>query len=230
MRANGRERFEKHGAAGITGAALAGTLILSAFVTAVALAVPNHPWVAWISLLPLFTAVRVLRPPLAMLYGALWGVCLFLFAARIGPAVAPTPYALVLLALVPAAYAGFGAWLTRRIGFSPLMLGLGWILVEVALKPLGLRQGLLAGTQTENTYLHWIARGLGYVFVAALVAGGNAALLELLTWARLPMPAPRILPRVPVAEMILSPRPVPYVQRWILHQAYPRAPPGRIAP
>ncbi|MCH8253303.1 MAG: hypothetical protein IID36_12715, partial [Planctomycetes bacterium] len=67
-------------------AAMAVSLVVSALLTATALRLPDHHWLAWISFLPLFVVVRSLRPPAAALAGGLWGGCLYVFCSAI-----PTP-------------------------------------------------------------------------------------------------------------------------------------------
>lgn len=210
--------------------ALVAALICGAYLTAAALAAPNHGWVVCISLLPLFWAIRALGPLRATLAGALWGGCLYVSAAAAVPVIAPATRTLVLLTTIPAAYAGLGAVLTRRIGFNPVMLGVGWILVEIALKPLGLRYGLLAGAQGEGPLLHWVGRLLGYVVVAFVVACASASLLAALSNARLRIPRPKSstgLPESgrgrPSAQTFLP------VELWALCEGYPRGPPIRVA-
>ena len=210
-------------------AALAASLVLSACLTAAALRSRDCSWVAWLSLLPLFWAVRSLRPTAAALCGAFWGAWLYLCStAGPAPPVASTPLALGLLTAVPAIYAGLCSRLTRRIGFNPLMLALGWILVEMALKPLGLDQGLLASTQSDATHVPWISRLLGSVFVAALVVCANASLVGILSGARLSFPASRSLGGSPNAGARALAQVVLPIQSWTLRQAQPRAPPIQV--
>ena len=59
------------------------------------------------------------------------------------------------------------AFLTRRIGFSPVFMACGWILVEAALRPLAIDNGLLATTAAGD---HGIAGYVGNVFGYAWVA------------------------------------------------------------
>ena len=59
---------------------LAGALALSALLMSVAVRSDACAWPAWISLLPLFWAIRTLSPFKATLCGALWGLCLYTFA------------------------------------------------------------------------------------------------------------------------------------------------------
>lgn len=207
-------------------AALAISLPLSAALTAAAAQSGQHSWLAWISLLPLFWAIRSLGPLPATLSGALWGGCLAAFlVAGPAPAISPAFSSLALLAAVPALYAGICSRLTRSIGFNPIMLGLGWILVEMALKPVGLRSGLLAGTQADQSSILWIAHVFGYVFAAFLLACANASLVAVLHNAHCAFPSQRApgespdVQRCPVAPhrtpcLSLPPR-----------RVYPRAPP-----
>jgi len=126
-------------------------------------------------------AARALPPVRAGLAGALWGVSYYtaavalpipIFTAHLG--------ALALLGLVSSGYCLLASLATRALGFAPLMLALLWVLVEALLHPLGLRGGLLAGTQVEMGWSAWLARALGYVFEAFAVVYANALLLSLI--------------------------------------------------
>ncbi len=212
---------------GVKGSALGVLLVPSALLTAVAVGSVDYSWFAWFSLLPLFLAIRVLSPAVAALAGAFWGGCFYLFLVAVAvPSLSLTPHSFALLAIVLMLYAYFGGLLTRWVGFSPMLLALGWIVVELTLKPLGLRQGLLAGTQSANGFLHWISCLLGYAFVALLVAGANAWLVLLLSSARL-RPVLSSLPaglpnaeRCPLSQTSLHPQFLP------LCEVYPRPPPN----
>jgi len=164
-------------------AALAVLLILSALLMAVAIRSTAYAGLAWISMVPIFWAIRAFCPLAASLSGVTWGVCIFLFAGATG-AIQPTALSLGLLATVPMVYAGLCSLMTRAVGFNPAMLALSWILVEIALKPLGLDHGLLAGSQSHIAHLHWMAHLLGYVFLAFLVVCANASLVSVLSKAR----------------------------------------------
>ena len=221
---------------GLRLAALTFSLLLSALLMGMAVRPGAHAWLAWISLLPLFAAVRSLRPIGAMLAGALWGTSLYFFSSTgVTPAISPTLFSFALLAMIPAIYAGVGSLATRAVGFDPLILGLGWVLVEIALKPIGLHHGLLGGTQlagaqTEPTYLHWIARVLGYVFVGFLVACANASLLAVLSGVRLKTPQFRSIVGLLESGYCPAWRTAFCVQLLPLRQTYPRAPPINLAP
>ena len=132
------------------------SLIASAGLLSVAIGSPNHSWLAWLTLLPLLAAIRLLSPAKALLCGALWGSSLFLFlASGIEPVIPVTLRSFALLSIVPAAYALVGAGVTRRFGFNPLILGFAWSGVELALIPLGLAGGLLVSTYGHEVgFLH----------------------------------------------------------------------------
>jgi apolipoprotein N-acyltransferase len=157
----------------------------SAFFMSVALGSADCAWLAWVSLLPLFWSIRKLSPLGATFSGMLWGIALYGFSVSgTVPGIAPSPWSLLLLATVAATYAGLGALLTHRVGFSPFVLAVGWIGVEFALRPLTLRNGLMCGTQGNGTLVQWVGGLFGYVIVAFLVAYVNASLLAMLGGAR----------------------------------------------
>ena len=158
------------------------SLVFSAGLTAVSAASPGFGWVAWMSLLPLFIAIRFLTPRRALACGGLWGLALYGFSLIGTQTITfPSVGSFVLAATVPAAYALLGALLTRRIGFAPLFLGLGWIGVESALSPLGMGHGLVAASQESGWVMNLLANSLGYGLVAFLVVFFNASLFVLLT-------------------------------------------------
>ena len=211
----------------VKGSALGMSLVPSALLTAMAIGSADYSWFAWFGLLPLFFAIRVLSPVFAALAGAFWGSCFYLFlAAGAVPGLSLTHHSFGLLAIVLMLYTYFGGLLTRWIGFSPMLLALGWIVVELTLKPLGLRQGLLAGTQSTNGFLHWISCLLGYAFVALLVAGVNAWLVLLLSSARLRAVLPGLPAGLPNAERCLFSQTVFHPKFLPLSEVYPRPPPN----
>ena len=225
MFANRKDR-SKPAWRGVKGSALGVLLVASALLTAVAIGSADYSWFAWFGLLPLFLAIRLLSPAVAALAGALWGGCFYLFLV-VGavPGLSLTAHSFALLAIVLMLYAYFGVLLRRWIGFSPMLLGLGWILVELTLKPLGLRQGVLAGTQSANGFLHWISCLLGYAFVALLVAGVNAWLVLLISNARLRFPPPTIPAGLPNAGRFPFLQTFVHLQFLSLCELYPRPPP-----
>ena len=174
---------------GAVATALILSLVSSAYVAAFAIGSGGHAWLGWIILPPLFVAIRTLLPVRAMACGALWGVCVYLFAALVvETGVTTTLLSFALLAAAPAIYAYLCARVTRGLGFCALLLGFGWIGVELALKPLGLHHGLLAGTQGDGALVHTVGGLFGSVFVAFVIAFVNAALLSILSEFRLRLP------------------------------------------
>ncbi len=129
----------------------------------------------------MFLSIRVCRPAFAALAGGLWGLSLYLFSAvGADPVITPSAWSLALLTAVPAVYAWTGGWITRWSAYSPLALGVGWVALELALQPLGLRQGLLGTTRAHAGVMHWLTPVLGYAFVSFLVAFVNASLVSAL--------------------------------------------------
>ena len=215
----------------VKAATLALSLIVSALLVALSLASPDHAWLRWSAfggLLPLFVAIRVLRPGRAMLCGALWGLSLYAFCVAVfNTGVSDALSSLALLAAIPAIYAYLAAKLTRWIGFSPFVLGVTWMGVELAFKPLGLHTGLLAGTQADGTLIHWLGGALGYVLVAFVVAYVNAALLSALQAARLRLPRPAYRSISTHCQTRLIPQTLSCFPLFAISPSQPRAPPIR---
>ena len=137
----------------------------------------------------------------------------------------PTAVAFASLTALPAIYAGGGAWLTRRIGFSPFVLGVGWMGVELALAPVGLHNGLLSATQGDTALMDYFGRALGYVLVAFLVAYVNALLVEVLGRVPLRLPRPLRAAAHDDAEILLRSQIVGCLSLVVLQPSHPRAPP-----
>lgn len=213
----------------VRGAILTGSLLLSALLTAISVGTGGHPYLACVSLFPLLLAIKVLSPAKAYACGALWGASLFVLAAAGDSFAVPVSVGgFLLLTTIPAAYAAVGSLLTRRFGFSPLMLALGWVAVEFAMEPLGLRYGLLASTQGGGGTLLTVVGGvLGYVFVAFLIAYANALLLSLAGGARLSLPsfAPAQSFLTPVGRVLPMMSALPHL--LVPAAVHARAPPRR---
>jgi len=206
--------------------AMVAALLLGAYLMAVSIGSPSYWWLGWITLLPLFHAIRVSRPLPAGLAGGLWGASLFVCSAVIGNnSIDPSAFSLVSLSLIPGLYAALGAWLTRRVGFSPYLLALGWIGVEFALRPLGLHFGLLAATQGDGFALRVVGSFAGYVLVAFVVAYVNAALVSVLSEVRLSFVAPRLIPKAGARQRRFLLAELPSYLLDLIRAAQPRAPP-----
>ncbi len=184
---------------------LGAALAFSAFLMAVAVHAPSGWWLGWLTLLPLFLCIRVLRPVAAAVAGTFWGVSFFAFSLAGGHTmITPTLGSLVLLGVIPGAYAGLGSLVTRRVGFSPLLLGIGWVGVEFALHPLALPHGLLAGTQGDGLFVRVIGNLAGYVLVAFLVAYVTASLLSVLSDVYVGVTSLRFAPRSSTAPVAVA--------------------------
>lgn len=160
---------------------LAAALTGSAACVSIAAASPSTPWLAWLALLPLLAMTRRQSLRQAWLGGVWWGLSFFAIASSpaCGGLLKASVPAAALLIVLPGGFTLAGAWLNRRLGFSPLLMALGWMGLELALQPLGLRHGLLAATQGDGALMHMVGGLLGYTFVAFLIAYANAWLLTL---------------------------------------------------
>ena len=177
-----RQRAKMSWRRGARGALLVLSLILSAFMMAVAIGTPGQSWLAWLTLPPLLLAIRHLSPHGAMVCGGLWGSSLYLCSVvLVETPIPPTALSLALLTTIPATYAFLGSLLTRGIGFSALFLALGWVGVEFALRPLALHNGLLAGSQGDGTVFRVVGGLFGYGLVAFVIAFVNGLLLSVLS-------------------------------------------------
>lgn len=167
------------------------SLVISAYLNAVGVSSDAYVWLAWFTLVPLFAAIKLCNPLKSMLCGALWGSTLYVCSIAPGDGILASLGVLALAVCVPASYAYIGAWLTRRIGFSPLVLGSAWMGVELALETFGLRGEPLVGVYAQGTLIHRIANAFGYIVVAFLVAYVSALLLSALTCVRIVVPRVR---------------------------------------
>jgi len=201
--------------------------VVSAFLTALSISVPGHVWLGWVTLIPLLFAVRALSPVGAALFASAWGSALFAFGAFVFPTPIEASFSSwALLTGMPGLYGLLAARVTRRVGFSPLLLALGWVGVELALHPLGLRHGLLAGTQGEDLVLRLIGSYAGYALVAFVVVYVNAWLLTVLDRVEL-VASGRSLRRAtgePIRRIFLIE--IPNYWLLILRPSKPRAPPS----
>lgn len=212
----------------VRGAGVLASVIVGAYLATGVGGSTGLAWAGWFALLPLFVVIRFWRPPAALLAGALWGGCLYAFGhgqPEAGMA-ALTFGSLLLFAAVPAAFTSAGAWLTRRIGFNPFVLGVAWMLAELALEAAGVRPGVRAGVEGTGTFLHWVGQAFGYVLVAFLIAVVSASLVSAVSMARLRVPRTwyRLAPTdhgVPLAPQTL----ICFPLIAVLRTSPPRAPP-----
>ena len=117
----------------------------------------------------------------------------------------------------------------RWIGFSPFVLGVSWMGVELAFEPLGLHTGLLIGTQGDGTLIHWLGGALGYVLVAFVVALVSAALVSALARVRVPFATPCYAVRSTESGTLLVPQTYSCFPLLVIPPSQPRAPPIRVA-
>ncbi len=207
-------------------AALWLSLIFSAYFMAVAAASSEHGWLAWISLAPLFIAIWSLPLGRAAISGAIWGTSLYLFSMAVGnPAFSTSFSSFFLLVTISTAYVFLGTLFTRRFGFSPLALALGWICVELALQPMGMQHGLLAASQVGDGLPRLIANFLGYGFVAFLVSFVNALLLWIAGAVACVVTPAHLLIRVTDSAAFIAPLEPSYISAFYLQPSRPRAPP-----
>ena len=204
------------------------SLAVSATFMALAVEAPQHFWLGWITLLPLLQAARVLDPLRAFGAGAFWGSSLLVASAAMGSRNIEFGISSAsILTLGPALYACFGAMLTRRVGFSPYLMALGWVGVELCLRPAGLEHGLLAGTQGDGMLIRVAGSFAGYFLVAFLVAYINASLLSVLDKVAV---SSANLRRVSSASGLLGRLillDTPFIPSRVLCVSQPRAPPAR---
>ncbi|MFQ5461126.1 MAG: hypothetical protein ACE5E5_00700 [Phycisphaerae bacterium] len=91
-------------------------------------------------------------------------------------------------------------------------------------------EGLLGRSQGAGLQNHWLARLLGYVGSAFLVACVNASLVGILSVVRLRSPQDPAVGASPQPLGWLPSQEVLPIQSWIVRQANPRAPPIPFAP
>lgn len=118
--------------------------------------------------------------------------------------------------------------LVRRIGFQPLILGLGWLGVEAVagfLAALWPSLGFCGVVNAQNENSGWLAQSFGYLIVSFLVSFGNAVLLVVVSGIRLrwksrlrSLPA-RVRNSVYFSDLELSKR------LFCFTSLHPRAPP-----
>lgn len=153
-------------------------LLVCAFVLAIATRPGSTSFLGLIALVPLYSTIHTARPMVAGIRGAIWGAGVAL-ALSLGLG-EPVSHWAVLITLpgITGLYAAGGAAMTRWIGFSPLVLAVGWVGVELVTGQLGLQLGLAAATQADGYLMTSVGRLLGYTLVAFTVAFVNAATVQ----------------------------------------------------
>ena len=206
---------------------LGASLAISAVLMAIAIETPEHFWLGWITLLPLMHAARVLSPAAAFGAGSFWGASLLASTAALGSDVDFSASSAAILVLGPSLYSWFGASLTRRVGFSPYLMALGWVGVELCLRPVGLEHGLLAGTQGDGMLIRVAGSFAGYFLVAFFVAYINASLLSVIHKVTGSCASTRLAPSASGRMVRLLTLSEPFVASRVLCISQPRAPPAR---
>ncbi len=206
--------------------ALGASTVLSAYLLGSGASQGSFLGAGLFCLTPLLVAIRFVAPLQAGLWGLVWGVSVFAFGSGQGGAVPSTVGAALLLAGIPAAYTYLGSLLTRsRMGFSPLVLGALWVVVELALSPLSLRFGLLSGGLADGGALHVAGSLLGYGLIAFLIAYVNGLVLTLLTHAGIRIPRPRYVSACGDIGALLDMAAEVLSSRRYVGAVQPRAPP-----
>ena len=130
-----------------------------------------------IALVPLFTAIRILRRNGATFCGALWGFYLGLALTLQCGGASPRADAFWLaLVVTPALYAYGASVLTERFGFQPLLLAVSWLVPEFLFHLLSGRNGIVGQATTPDRPLDMMAQVLGWLILAGLIAYVSAKL------------------------------------------------------
>ncbi len=216
-------------ACGLAGVKVAGLLLLllaSAYIVALDTASHEQVRFSWLALFPLFIVIYAYQPCKAGVCGAGWGVSLSMFlVVAPGRLVELSMGSMALCIVIPSVYACLGAYLTRRIGFSPFVLSVGWMGVEFALEPLGVNRSLVASASGGTTLLHWVTNAFGYVLLGFFVAVVNAALIAVLSKVRIVIPQPAPPEKRGYETTILSAQTFSAFPLFAIPASSPRAPP-----
>ncbi len=205
------------------------TQIAGGSAMAMALCFPSISWIAWASLFPLLISIRSHTPRRAMLSGTAWSVSLLavmlLFAQ---PDQSVTFFAGLCGIIAISFYAGMGAWATRHIGFHPLVLGVAWMLVEMALSPLGWQERVMADVYASSGWLSLLSHSLGCVFVGFAVAFITASIVSgaMIVYARVSVPRHRSKAIPTIIQSLCGDRVLQQILELV--EADPRAPPDSI--
>ncbi|MGD2111575.1 MAG: hypothetical protein PVI86_19535, partial [Phycisphaerae bacterium] len=127
-------------------------------------------WLLWAGLFPLFVVVRACDYRGAGLYGGLWGLVQVILHAVGFTDTNLSLGSVCVLVAAPSFYSCLASRLTASIGYSPFVLGVGWMGVELALDQFGFSSARWVGTRGGVVVLHWVLNALGCVFGAFLAA------------------------------------------------------------
>lgn len=206
-----------------------GSLGLGGALLALGTVPHSAPWLGWLALVPLFICIRFSTVRFAFLGGLTWGLsfCVLSEVIHLESAATWSWTTLITLSLASGLYALGGTYASKKRGFDPVLLALGWCGVELLVAPFGFKHGLLLSTQESNAAVYVLANLGGFVFAAFLVAFFIASILAVLTDERL-----RSVGRVIRSFTGVRLRNVPPVDsRWFRTQhqlvRQPRAPPAK---
>ena len=201
--------------------------VVGAMLMAVAISSTSRlPWLGWLALVPLLRVIQVHRAGVAFLCGLIWAGSVLVFSGLLaGRPLVSDPARVLAFCLLPGLYSYAGARLTRMVGFHPLVVAVGWMVVEAAMRPLGLHHGMLAVTQGDGWLVRVVGHFFGYVLVAFVLALSSAAFLAMLSGLRFRLPRFRQMGfAVPTGSFVLHP-----VERFAclipVSPSQPRAPP-----
>jgi hypothetical protein len=154
-----------------------GSLAISAVLASLSILASDHPVLASVALVPVFIVVRSCTPSPAAAFGFVWG-CTLLAASisELGPSIPLTPATLLLVPLAPAASFWLGSLLAARIGFSPFVLAVNWMLLEASLILAGV---LIPSNEIDVTWVSLFGSLPAPLLVGFCLAWVNAELLEL---------------------------------------------------
>ena len=124
------------------------------------------------ALVPLFVAIKICRPWEAVACGLLWGAVVAASSTFFGHPGAFEDF--ILLTVGPAGFVFLGSYLTRRVGFSPFVLAVAWMVWVLILSWASDHPRTWYAPSLEHGVLHWASHVLGYVLVAFVAAYINA--------------------------------------------------------
>jgi hypothetical protein len=179
----------------------------------------SGPILAVLGLFPLLILVQFARTRGAFVGGACWGGGAAIMAAGFDPAL------WIAFVLGPAVFAFLSTWITRRIGFSAVIIAVLWMLIELAmihsgLAPHGVFASLAEGSSLAGGLAAWLGSAHVALLFALLASGVIAATVAVLTRLR--------HSRSKSVALLSHSAPISYhvaAQMFCAELAMPRAPP-----